>query len=71
MTEHDQAADAEVVTPEDSQHTPAVAEDVLPDTLHLIPVPHRPFSRGRCNLSLSTSKNGAARSRPCRSRARR
>ena len=47
MTEHDQAAEAEVVTPEDSQHTPAVAEDVLPDTLHLIPVPHRPFFPGQ------------------------
>jgi Lon protease-like protein len=47
MTELDQAADAEMVTPEDSQHTPAVAEDVLPDTLHLIPVPHRPFFPGQ------------------------
>ena len=47
MTDHDQAPDVEVVTPEDQPHTPAVAEDVLPDTLHLIPVPHRPFFPGQ------------------------
>ncbi len=30
-----------------SQRTPAVADDVLPETLHLIPIPHRPFFPGQ------------------------
>lgn len=47
MTDQDQAPDADVILPENNQHTPAVAEDVLPDTLHLIPVPHRPFFPGQ------------------------
>jgi ATP-dependent Lon protease len=32
---------------EEMQQTPAVADDVLPDTLHLIPIPFRPFFPGQ------------------------
>ena len=43
MSEQEQtvAADAK------EQHTPAVADDVLPDTLHLVPIPNRPFFPGQ------------------------
>ncbi len=47
MSEQDQAIDAEVVSPEGGGHAPAVAEDVLPDTLYLMPVPNRPFFPGQ------------------------
>jgi ATP-dependent Lon protease len=47
MSEQEQAADAELVPPEKGQGAPAVADDVLPDTLHLMPVPHRPFFPGQ------------------------
>ncbi|MFO7552879.1 MAG: endopeptidase La [Haliea sp.] len=30
-----------------SRHSPAVANDVLPETLYLIPIPHRPFFPGQ------------------------
>ncbi|MDO8860542.1 endopeptidase La [Haliea sp. E1-2-M8] len=30
-----------------SRHPPAIANDVLPETLHLIPIPHRPFFPGQ------------------------
>ncbi|MEQ9394798.1 endopeptidase La [Haliea sp.] len=30
-----------------SRHSPAIANDVLPDTLYLIPIPHRPFFPGQ------------------------
>nr|WP_241521060.1 endopeptidase La [Kineobactrum sediminis] len=34
--------------PEDyEQHSPALADDVLPETLHLVPIPHRPFFPGQ------------------------
>jgi ATP-dependent Lon protease len=47
MSEHYQRDDAELVTPEESPHTPAVADEVLPDTLHLMPIPNRPFFPGQ------------------------
>ncbi len=47
MTEEAEATDGEFVAPEDAQHTPAVADDVLPDTLHLLPIPGRPFFPGQ------------------------
>jgi ATP-dependent Lon protease len=47
MTERDQVIDAEVVLPEEGPHAPAVADDVLPDTLYLMPVPNRPFFPGQ------------------------
>ena len=48
MSEHEQPVDAdEVVSPEEGSHAPAVADDVLPDTLYLMPVPNRPFFPGQ------------------------
>ena len=47
MSEHDEAVDAEVVEPGETASAPAVADDVLPDTLYLMPVPHRPFFPGQ------------------------
>ena len=47
MTEQDDVLDAEVVPPEEGQQAPAVADDVLPDTLYLMPIPNRPFFPGQ------------------------
>jgi ATP-dependent Lon protease len=48
MSEHEQPADAdEVVSRDAGSHAPAVADDVLPDTLYLMPVPNRPFFPGQ------------------------
>ena len=47
MSEHDQRDDAELVAPEENPHAPAVADEVLPDTLHLMPIPNRPFFPGQ------------------------
>ena len=47
MSERDNAAEAEMVSPASEAHAPAVADDVLPDTLYLMPVPHRPFFPGQ------------------------
>ena len=41
---------ADVIPPEQGERqpqTPAVADEVLPSTLHLLPVPHRPFFPGQ------------------------
>lgn len=43
----ERADDDDVQTPVNEHRAPAVAEDVLPDTLYLIPVPHRPFFPGQ------------------------
>ncbi len=47
MSEHDQRDDAELVAPEENPHAPAVADEVLPETLHLMPIPNRPFFPGQ------------------------
>ena len=47
MTDSDSAPEAEVVPPESGAHTPAVADDVLPETLCLMPIPNRPFFPGQ------------------------
>ncbi len=47
MSEQDESINAEVVDPDLGAHTPAVADDVLPDTLYLMPVPNRPFFPGQ------------------------
>lgn len=51
MTDRDPVADEEieieVVAQDGEGNTPAVADDVLPDTLHLMPVPNRPFFPGQ------------------------
>ena len=47
MSEHDEAADVEVVASKEDAHTPAVADDVLPETLYLMPIPNRPFFPGQ------------------------
>ncbi len=51
IEQHDEAeTESELIPPEqgDSQaHTPAVADEVLPSTLHLLPVPNRPYFPGQ------------------------
>ncbi|MEP4146823.1 MAG: endopeptidase La [Halioglobus sp.] len=47
MDQQDDVVEAEILEPEESTRTPAVADDVLPDTLHLMPVPNRPFFPGQ------------------------
>ncbi|MCB1674819.1 MAG: LON peptidase substrate-binding domain-containing protein, partial [Halioglobus sp.] len=44
MSEQEQTVQVEAQA---EQHTPAVADDVLPDTLHLVPIPNRPFFPGQ------------------------
>ncbi|MEP6388416.1 MAG: endopeptidase La [Halioglobus sp.] len=39
--------EVEVLPSDENQHTPAVADDVLPDTLYLMPIPNRPFFPGQ------------------------
>ena len=43
----DQPADAEVIDAGQEQHSPAVADDVLPETLYIMPVPGRPYFPGQ------------------------
>ena len=45
--QEDTSWNATVVDAEDGAHAPAVADDVLPDTLYLMPVPNRPFFPGQ------------------------
>ena len=48
MSEHEQPVDMEDTPgPDEGPHAPAVADDVLPDTLYLMPVPNRPFFPGQ------------------------
>ncbi len=47
MSEHEQPVEVTVEPSGETRQTPAVADDVLPDTLHLIPVPYRPFFPGQ------------------------
>ncbi|QIB64801.1 endopeptidase La [Kineobactrum salinum] len=47
MSDDPQSQDAEVLPNDRERHAPAVANDVLPETLHLIPIPHRPFFPGQ------------------------
>ena len=47
MNEPKESADGTHVSPEGEAHTPAVVDDVLPDTLYLMPIPQRPFFPGQ------------------------
>ncbi|MEZ5572194.1 MAG: endopeptidase La [Halioglobus sp.] len=47
MSDSEQPVDLEVETADQRGQSPAVADDVLPDTLHLMPVPYRPFFPGQ------------------------
>lgn len=47
MTDDEQVADGEVIASAENENTPAVADDMLPDTLYLLPVPGRPFFPGQ------------------------
>ena len=47
MSEYEEPVDGEVVPLEEGRGAPAVADDVLPDTLHLMPIPNRPFFPGQ------------------------
>ncbi|NQX88831.1 MAG: endopeptidase La [Halioglobus sp.] len=46
MNANEEPVDGEVLSADD-RGAPAVADDVLPDTLHLIPIPNRPFFPGQ------------------------
>ncbi len=47
MSQFDEPVEAEIVEPADESQAPAVADDVLPDTLYLMPAPNRPFFPGQ------------------------
>jgi len=47
MSEQDEALHAEILDSPQGGQAPAVADDVLPETLYLMPVPHRPFFPGQ------------------------
>ncbi|MEH6634407.1 MAG: endopeptidase La [Halioglobus sp.] len=52
MSKREQSEDAQdqatdVLDKDENPQAPAVADDVLPDTLYLMPVPHRPFFPGQ------------------------
>tara|TARA_R110002110_G_scaffold415765_3_gene655297 strand:- start:64216 stop:66645 length:2430 start_codon:yes stop_codon:yes gene_type:complete len=47
MNDKASPADAENVSPDQQHSTPAVADDVLPETLYLMPIPNRPFFPGQ------------------------
>jgi ATP-dependent Lon protease len=47
MDQQDEVVEAEVMAPEEGTRPPAVADDVLPDTLYLMPIPNRPFFPGQ------------------------
>ncbi|MBT4518681.1 MAG: endopeptidase La [Halieaceae bacterium] len=47
MSDKEGSVDPEVVPPEAGGHSPALADDVLPDTLYLMPIPNRPFFPGQ------------------------
>ncbi len=47
MSDDEQAIEAELVANGNGGHAPAVADEVLPDTLYLMPVPNRPFFPGQ------------------------
>ena len=74
--EEDIQYDGEILPPEGAQAadydpaTPAVADDVLPDTLVLLPLPGRPFFPGRYSRSRLTLTTGRRHWMPSLSRAR-
>ncbi|MEH6582769.1 MAG: endopeptidase La [Halioglobus sp.] len=47
MTDDERAIEPELLSPEKASQAPAVADDVLPDTLCIMPIPHRPFFPGQ------------------------
>ncbi|MDH3995267.1 MAG: LON peptidase substrate-binding domain-containing protein, partial [Gammaproteobacteria bacterium] len=47
MNKPKESADAVGVSRDDAAHTPAVVDDVLPETLYLMPIPQRPFFPGQ------------------------
>ncbi|MEM1152742.1 MAG: endopeptidase La [Pseudomonadota bacterium] len=47
MTDSDAVTEAEILQSNTGPHTPAVADDVLPDTLCVMPIPNRPFFPGQ------------------------
>ena len=53
----DQPEQEEVLDNSTSAGTPAVAEDVLPETLYIMPVPNRPFFPGQVQpVSIDTQE---------------
>ncbi|MFT7266328.1 MAG: ATP-dependent Lon protease, partial [Halioglobus sp.] len=47
MSDPDQPLEPELMSSTEGEHAPAVADDVLPDTLYIMPIPHRPFFPGQ------------------------
>jgi len=59
MSERDEAIESEVM-PDEGQGAPAVADDVLPDTLFIMPIPNRPFFPGQVQpVAINTREWGA------------
>jgi len=59
MSERDEAIESEVM-PDEGQGAPAVADDVLPDTLYVMPIPNRPFFPGQVQpVAINTREWGA------------
>ncbi|MEH6569461.1 MAG: endopeptidase La [Halioglobus sp.] len=47
MTDSEHTIEPELVESRGGPQAPAVADDVLPDTLYIMPIPHRPFFPGQ------------------------
>jgi ATP-dependent Lon protease len=47
MTDTEHTIEPELVESPNGPQSPAVADDVLPDTLYIMPIPHRPFFPGQ------------------------
>ncbi|HEY7775302.1 MAG TPA: LON peptidase substrate-binding domain-containing protein, partial [Kineobactrum sp.] len=47
MSDADYVQEPDLMPEDYEQHSPALADDVLPETLHLVPIPHRPFFPGQ------------------------
>lgn len=60
MSDGQQSQDNSTASGAGSQHSPAVANDVLPETLHLVPIPHRPFFPGQVQPVAINPKEWAA-----------
>lgn len=47
MSDSDQSLEPELMSPSQGEQAPAIADDVLPDTLYIMPIPNRPFFPGQ------------------------
>jgi ATP-dependent Lon protease len=47
MTDSETPIESELLSSDEQPQSPAIVDEVLPDTLHIIPIPHRPFFPGQ------------------------